>query len=68
MQIRAKTNRGSFASTSTPQIKIVETDHGITAQGANPAELLMALDARQVMPLFGDSILDRGVPMSPLND
>lgn len=67
MQIKAQPHRTASTDTFTPTILIIETDHGMTVQGKS-SELLAALDTRQVMPLFGDSFLDGGVPWSALND
>jgi hypothetical protein len=68
MQITTQANRMSFDDAFTPQITIVETDHGVTARDGNPAELLAASDARQAGCFFGDSFQDRGIPESALHD
>ena len=68
MQITAQTDPISSNDTFTPHILILETDHGVTAQGGDSAALQTALDARQICIFADDSFSDRGVPMSALND
>lgn len=68
MQIIAQTDPISSDDTLTPRILILETDHGITAQGGNSAALQTELHARQICVFADDSFRDCGVPMSALND
>jgi hypothetical protein len=68
MQITAQTDTTSSSDAFTPHILIIETDHGVTAQGGNSSALQSALEARQVFVFADDTFHDRGVPMSALNE
>ena len=62
MQITVQTDSMSFMDSFTPQITIIETDHGLTVRSAGPTEPLAAPSDLQFGRFTDGLPRARGVP------